>query len=261
LSACVLIAIAVSVAGCRPPLRSPEEPRAEHFSVLTYNVNYGGYRADLSTAAILAAGTDLVFLQETNPGWEAYLRPRLGGRYPHGRFRHAPAAGGMGVFSRWPVEEVAWHKPEAGWFHGWILRVATPAGPIQVLCLHLRPQIDDNGRVGPGATRVTGRIRLAEVRELEARLDPALPRLILGDFNEEESGPAVQYLTGRGYTDALPEFDRRSPTWRWRAGIIRLSRRFDHIMYSAGLHCCRAGVVRAGASDHFPVVALFDRGQ
>jgi vancomycin resistance protein VanJ len=254
-----LLLAAAAAWGCRPPVREPEAPRGPSFTVLTYNVNYGGYRADLGAAAILDAGADIVCLQETNAAWQAYLTPRIRARYPHSLFRHAPAAGGMGVFSRWPLKEVAWHRPEAGWFHGWIIEAQTPLGPVEILSVHLRPQVSDRGSVGPGVSRRTGAIRLAEIRELEARLDPGLPRIVLGDFNEEEGGAALKHLAGRGYTDALSEFDRRSPTWRWRYGIIRLSRRFDHVMYSAGLHACRAGVVKAGASDHFPVVTVFDR--
>jgi vancomycin resistance protein VanJ len=258
-AAVALLLLSAAAWGCRPPVRAPEEPRGAHFTVLTYNINYGGYRADLGAAAILDSGADVVCLQETSPAWQEFLTPRLAGRYPHRLFRHAPAAGGMAAFSRWPLKEVAWHRPEAGWFHGWRLRAETPAGPVEILSVHLRPQISDQGRVGPGVSQRTGAVRLAEIRELEARLDPALPRLILGDFNEEDGGAALRHLAGRGYTDALAEFDRRSPTWRWRYGIIRLSRRFDHVMYSTGLHACRAAVVPAGASDHFPVVAVFDR--
>ncbi len=258
-AAAALLLLSAAAWGCRPPLREPEEPRGAHFTVLTYNVNYGGYRADLSAEALLRSGADIVCLQETSPAWRSFLEPRLAGRYPHRLFRHAPAAGSMAAFSRWPLEEVAWHRPEAGWFHGWRLKASTPAGPVQILSVHLRPQVSDEGRVGLGVSRRTAAVRLAEIRELEARLDPSLPRLVLGDFNEEEGGAALRHLAGRGYADALGEFDRRSQTWRWQAGIIRLSRRFDHIMYSPELHSCRAAVVKAGASDHFPVVAVFDR--
>jgi vancomycin resistance protein VanJ len=260
-SARVAAALLVAAAawGCRPPVREPEEPRGAHFTVLTYNINYGGYRAELSAEALLRSGADIVCLQETSPAWQAFLTPQMAKRYPHRLFRHAPAAGGMAAFSRWPLEEVAWHRPEAGWFHGWILKASTPAGPVQILCVHLRPQVSDQGRVGMGVSRQTAAVRLAEIRELEALFDPSLPRLVLGDFNEEEGGAAPKYLAGRGYADALGEFDRRSQTWRWQAGIVRLSRRFDHVMYSPELHSCRAAVIKAGASDHFPVVAVFDR--
>jgi len=255
-----LLLLALAAAGCGTPLRQPREPAGRHFSVLTYNVNYGGYRADLNLAAIMSAKADVVCLQETSPAWEAYLRPRLK-NYPHVLFRNAPAAGGMAVFSKFPVKELAWHKPRAGWFHGWALEAKTPLGPVEILSVHLRPPLGDRGGVSLGAFGRTKKIRLAEVTELEARLDPKKPRIVLGDFNEQEAGRAVKYLVAKGYTDALSLFDRRSHTWRWNARLIRLRRRFDHVLYSPELDPCRAEVIKAGASDHLPVRAVLERTQ
>jgi endonuclease/exonuclease/phosphatase family metal-dependent hydrolase len=253
------VALLAAPCGCGAPLRQAEQPVGPHFRVLTYNINYGGFRADLNVRAVIEAGADIICLQETSPAWERFLRPRLRDRYPHCLFRHGRGAGGMAAFSRWPLKEVAWHKPEAGWFHGWILRAETPVGPVQILSVHLRPPLSERGRVSLGTLHRTKSVRLAEITELERRLDPKLPRIILGDFNEEDGGRAVKHLVERGYTDGLPEFDRRSDTWFWRAGPILLNRRYDHILYSEGLHCCHAEVVKAGASDHLPLRALFDR--
>jgi endonuclease/exonuclease/phosphatase family metal-dependent hydrolase len=61
--------------------------------------------------------------------------------------------------------------------------------------------------------------------------------------------------------NALPEFDRRTPTWHWRASVVSLSRRMDHVVYAPELYCCSARVIRAGASDHFPVEAVFAKQQ
>ncbi len=254
-----LLLLVLAAAGCGAPLRKPREPVGKHFSALTYNVNYGGYRADLSLAAIIAADADIICLQETSLAWETYLHPRLKKVYPHVLFRHAPAAGGMAVFSKFPVKEISWHKPRAGWFHGWILEAKTPLGPVQILSVHLRPPLGDRGGISLSAYGRTKKIRLAEVTELEAKLDPEKPRLVLGDFNEQEGGAAVKYLVAKGYTDALSLFDRRSHTWRWRARLIRLRRRFDHVLYSPALDACRAEVIKGGASDHLPVKAVFER--
>jgi endonuclease/exonuclease/phosphatase family metal-dependent hydrolase len=40
---------------------------------------------------------------------------------------------------------------------------------------------------------------------------------------------------------------------------VTLHRRMDHIVYSPEMHCCSAEVVRSGASDHFPVTAVFTK--
>jgi endonuclease/exonuclease/phosphatase (EEP) superfamily protein YafD len=71
------------VGGCRSPgRRAPEPMTGPHVSVMTYNVNVGGPRADLAAAAIERSGADIVCLQETSPAWEQYLRARLAMQYP-----------------------------------------------------------------------------------------------------------------------------------------------------------------------------------
>ena len=59
--------------------------------------------------------------------------------------------------------------------------------------------------------------------------------------------------------NALPQFDRNSPTWKWKTSVVTLERRMDHILYSLELDCIAAKVIPAGASDHFPVKAIFTR--
>ena len=80
--------------------------------------------------------------------------------------------------------------------------------------------------------------------------------LVAGDLNETERGPALDWLEAQGMTNALPQFDRSTPTWRWAWGLVTLRRRMDHILYSMDLYCYSAMVIPAGASDHLPVVAV-----
>jgi endonuclease/exonuclease/phosphatase family metal-dependent hydrolase len=245
------------VSGCLP-LRKPEEPSGPHFSALTYNVNWGAPGPDLAAKAIEQADADVVGLQETTPAWERLLRPRLGAAYPHMRFRHDAGAGGMAVLSRWPIQDVAFVRSKAGWFPGWIVRVETPVGPVQFLNVHLRPPVSERGSVGPGPYVSTKAVRKREIRELHARLESELPTIVLGDFNEDDSGSAVAWLKAQGMKDALREFDRRTNTWQWRTRYVTLRDRLDHIFYSSHLRCLSARVIKEGASDHFPLMALFE---
>jgi endonuclease/exonuclease/phosphatase family metal-dependent hydrolase len=89
------------------------------------------------------------------------------------------------------------------------------------------------------------------------RRRPELPTLVVGDFNDGENSPVVEWLEDKGMMNALPNFDRNSPTWQWRTSLMTLSRRMDHVVYSRELHCCSASVIRGGASDHSPVEAVF----
>jgi endonuclease/exonuclease/phosphatase (EEP) superfamily protein YafD len=130
-------------------------------------------------------------------------------------------------------------------------------GRVQVMNVHLLPPVDERGRTGIGPYLSTRKPRLRETRELHGHLEPGLPTLVLGDCNEHDRGYALDWLAGQGFRDALREFDRKTSTWRWRYGPITLRRRLDHILYSPQLHCLSARVIRAGGSDHYPVVARF----
>jgi len=253
---CLVAAALILLCGCGST-REAEKPSGPHFSVLTYNVNFGGPRPGLAAKAILDARADVVCLQETTPAWGKYLRARLNEKYPHILFRHFGGAGGQAVFSKLPLKEIAYVLPQAGWFPGWIVEVQTPLGPVQILNVHLRPAVSDRGSFTPSAYYSTKATRLDEIRWFYARLNAKRAAVVLGDFNEDDSGRAVQWLQAKGMKDALREFDRYTDTWRWRTSIGTVYDRLDHILYSPRLRCFSARVIKAGASDHLPVVAVF----
>ena len=256
--ALLLAAVAGLAAGCART-RPFEKPTGPHVRVLTYNVNWGGPGAAASGEAVRAAEADVVCLQETTPSWEPALRRALAASHPHVLSRHAGGAGGQAVFSKWPVAETAWHRPPGAFFHGWFLRAETPLGPLQLLAVHLRPPCDDEGRFGVGPYFATKKLRLREMQALAGRLEAGAPTLVLGDFKEQDRGPALKWLVRRGYTDALREFDRGTKTWRWQTSTLTLRARLDHIFYSKALHALEARVIPKGGSDHFPLLGVFER--
>ena len=87
------------------------------------------------------------------------------------------------------------------------------------------------------------------------------PTLVMGDFNDGESSAVVRWLERRGLVNALPQFDRDSPIWKWHTSVVTLKRRMDHILYTTELDCAAARVIPVGASDHFPVEALLSRAK
>lgn len=241
----------------QPEAAAPVQPRPGHsLSVMSFNVNYG-VAGDAETAqAIADQHTDLVLLQETNPAWETHLREALGSKYEHVEFRHAGAAGGMAILSKHPFTDLGTiDPPERGWFFSWRVRVDTPAGKVQVLNVHLRPQIGDNGSVVSGYF-TTGSVREREVEKYFAELETGIPTIIAGDFNEQPGGGALDYLAERGFSDALERAQGSRDTWRWSTSVGTLHREFDHVLVGKGIRTLSAKVVNAGKSDHLPVVAV-----
>jgi endonuclease/exonuclease/phosphatase (EEP) superfamily protein YafD len=242
------------------PIAPPPVPGAKQLRVMSYNVNFGIAGDASSIAAIEAAKADLVFLQETNDVWEQAMVGTLGDRYPHHRFDPPTGwpAGGMGVLSRFPIVKLETLVAPKAPFFAWRVVIDTPLGRIQVFNLHLRPPMSDGGSwvVGYFSTRDD---RLRELQYHLEALDPKLPALFVGDFNEERDGKAVSLLVDRGFADAIGELLGEKRTWEWPVGGMTLKFQLDHIMHDAHFVPVTAQIVEAGRSDHKPIYADFER--
>ena len=262
-SSCAL-GLALALACTRPPARVARGVDAEqaHLRVMTYNVNFG-LGGDLATLDAIAGGdADLVLLEEITPEWEVALRRDLAGLYPHMTFHHAPGAGGLAILARLPFEEKDLVPSPTGWFPALRLVAETPIGPVQVLVVHLHPPASDGGSyLSPSAYLEAPGWRRAEMEAFFAHLDPSLPTVVAGDFNETGDGRAVAYLEAHGLRSALPEFHPHAATWHWATSVGTLSAQFDHIVYDPRLDPLDARVLDAGRSDHLPVVADFVRAR
>jgi endonuclease/exonuclease/phosphatase family metal-dependent hydrolase len=251
------IVLAVLGACSHPTPRVARSPgQAPAVRVMTYNVNFGIPGDPPTIAAIKAGHADVVFLQETTPEWEASLRAAFGADYPHAFFRDWRGAGGIGVLSRLPLRTKEVIRPEGeGWFPALRLVLDAPFGPLQVLVVHLRPPVSDGGSFVVGHF-IAPNIHEAEIAHFVDWLDPKLPTLVAGDFNEED-GKALAYLGRLQMRSALPEFAPDSPTWHWPTSVMTLERRFDHVVYDRRLEPLAMEVLAAGNSDHYPVVGVF----
>jgi endonuclease/exonuclease/phosphatase (EEP) superfamily protein YafD len=256
----VTMAGALSLA-CAHPARQARAPAEGEptLKVMTYNVNFGLPGEPTAVEAIRHAAADLVLLQETTPLWEAMLRQELRRQYPHMAFRHCCGAGGLGILSKRPFKELDYlPPPEGGWFPAWRVLLSTALGPVQVLNVHLRPPLSETGGGVSGHPRPGG-VRQRQIASEWAHLDPALPTLVAGDFNESSSGSAVGFLRSKGLTSVLPEFDQGRATWRWPTSVGTIHLELDHIFHDPRLEPIDARALEEGQSDHLPVVATFTR--
>lgn len=236
----------LAAAGCGD---APPQPAADRrFSVLTFNVNYSKPKPAEAIDVIRQAGADVVCLQEADRAWEQVLRKELGGQYPQMVFRRGLfRAGGIAVLSRLPMTEQACFRPKAGLFPVLLVRVETPAGPVHFLNVHLRPP---QWLGGPGHHR-------KEMEEALAKCEGLAPLIVLGDFNEPDAGAAVALLKARGMSDALDLCEPGAVTWRLQTKWGSVAARLDHILAQPPLRCLSARVIASEASDHQPVLAVF----
>ena len=256
----LMLVFLLALSGCAQATRTPRNPSPDvpHIKVMSYNVNYG-LAGDASIIEVIAdADCHVVFLQETTPDWEEVLREAFKEKYPHIDFRHGRGAGGLAVLSKFsfdPKELI--DPPQGGWFPAWRVVIDTPLGKIQALNVHLRPQVSDSGSVVSGYF-TTDTIRERQIGRFVEYLDPVLPTLIVGDFNENRSGDAVAHLLQKGYQSALPEFSPYQTTWRWKTSLGTVTSQLDHIAYDRKLEPVNVWVLREGSSDHLPVVGTFE---
>ena len=251
--------------------------------VLTYNVNFAlARRTELDDRgkcviqAITESNADIVVLQETHAGFELFFRDAFVETYPHQYYHNHPAAGGQAFLSKFPFGE---HKQihvqkeiEGSWFPINIMQVILPNSEkeeriLQLVNVHLRPPVNPDGSAFIFTARNTNKYRLAEVQYLAEQLhwnDEGLkyPTLILGDFNENDSSPALTYLENTfKMVDALKEYvpgNRETHRWRILYGYWLLKKRLDHILYSEDIKCSDCHVIdgyEENASDHQPVLA------
>ncbi|QDG53615.1 endonuclease/exonuclease/phosphatase family protein [Persicimonas caeni] len=255
-----LLATSLSASCSTPKPRSEPAPNQPHVRVMSYNVNYGLAGDPAAIEAIRRGGTDVVFLQETTPAWETKLREELAADYPYMHFRHCCGAGGLAVLSKHPLRLADYMQaPRGGWFPGWRVVVDSPIGELQVLNVHLRPPVSDTGSVVSGYFS-TGDIRRRQIETFWEKVDPEMPTLVVGDFNEDTDGDALEFLATRGLESALPEFEPSAQTWRWPTSVGQIDSRLDHVVYDERLRPLDARVLQAGRSDHLPVVATFVLG-
>ncbi len=237
------------------------EPVGE-LTLVTYNLNFGNPDVEKTMAALASTNADVALLQEVNAGWAALLKKRFEGSYRHLTFH--PGAGGHAghaVLSRFPfAADQVLTKPDGAFYPGHRLVITTPTGRLQILHVHLRASIHDDCFEGP-CTQIewvkgqfsTPPIRKREIETHWKAVDPALPTIVAGDFNEPADGDVVAFLTARGLTRVATT----GPTsWHHvQNGSELLAETIDHVMIDHRITALEAKVVDAGASDHRPVIA------
>jgi endonuclease/exonuclease/phosphatase (EEP) superfamily protein YafD len=255
-----LLVIVAALAAGACSRRTPQEPGpgSPCIKVVSYNVNYGLAGDEATMDAIEETDADLVLLQETTQDWEEALTERFSGAYKHMKFIHCCGAGGLGIMSRYPFEEQNTIDSPSDWFPAWHVTVTSPVGKLQVLNVHLHPPVSESGSIVSGYV-TTPKVRLEEIRTFYDSLDPDLPTIIAGDFNENKSGKAVKFLSQKGFRTVLPEYNPGEKTWRWKTSMGTVTWQLDHIMYNDHLKPLSAMVLEAGRSDHLPIMAVFER--
>ena len=72
---------------------------------MTFNVEDTLEGEAVTLKAVGQPSADVICLEKVTPKWETALRRRYSGRFPQMLFRTQPWGGGLGILSKYPLEE------------------------------------------------------------------------------------------------------------------------------------------------------------
>lgn len=213
--------------------------------VMVQNLEVGRANSHDVVRTVRTDGVDLLITVEATPeAAEALRTAGLTSLLPHEAAATAPGAGGIAMWSRFPLG-----SPER--IPGFILGVlradmAGPAGPVTVVGVHPVAPVFD----GPRAVEEADRLR----SYLGGLPGPA-PVVVGGDFNATWNHVRFRELRGLGYTDSVSA-GRNGwvPTWpadRRLPPVLGI----DHILARGAVGVGKTSTVRVSRTDHLGVQA------
>ncbi|MFB6893051.1 endonuclease/exonuclease/phosphatase family protein [Kitasatospora sp. NPDC056327] len=210
------------------------------FTVVSHNVNEENPDPARTARALAASGADVLAVEELGRRAQETFRRELAAAYPYSEVR-----GGVGVWSRYPVEDV---EPVEimPWTRALRATVRTPKGPVALYAVHLA-----SVRVNPATGFATDRRNEAAARLAEALRAERLARIVvLGDFNGSTDDSALRGLTGPLRSAQREAGDGFGFTWPAAFPVVRI----DQILV-AGITPRAAWTLPDTGSDHLPVAA------
>lgn len=264
--------------------RTSDEER-QHLKVLTMNVTEfnwmdGNTQPSKNMRYILDQDADIAVIQE-GLVYFSYehlktIRPMLDELYKKYPYRKKHFFD-VGILSKYPFTEVddpILKQDSLGYFIK-VWDVEVPGGNLRVISMHfssLRFTKNDS-RILESMDKPSGRKK--RIKSVLGKLDggfrtharqaEAVRRiidktegdvLIMGDMNDTPGSFAYRTVCGDDVTDAWAEVGK-GPSYTFHANHLYV--KIDHILYRGHMRPVYCRFDKKGESDHYPMVALFDR--
>ncbi|MBN1518434.1 endonuclease/exonuclease/phosphatase family protein [Candidatus Sumerlaeota bacterium] len=258
-----LLILILPITGCiLMPKPAPQLTQPETITVVTYNVLKSNPDKNATLDLIESLDAGIVCLQETDAAWATLIRERLGAKYPHAVYATDQWNGrkfGTATLSRYPLSNARTLLEGETFFPNILATADTPIGSVQIFNVHLHPCLTEKHGMGLRGYYASRIMRRNEIQMLCAAIDPALPTVILGDYNDFPFSPAVKRLRSQGLKSAMIERRDNAHTIRYKYMGLNLGAQIDHIIFTPPLQCVDARVIREGTSDHRPLLAVLGK--
>ncbi len=261
------------------------DPDKTQLKVLTMNVTEFNWYSDTTLPSknmryILDEDADIVAIQEGLVYFSYEQQPRLKTmldelykKYPY-RKKHFFD---VGILSKYPFTEVqspALDRDTMNYFiKAW--DVEAPGGNVRVISMHLsslrlnanESNVIESMNVPSGRKKRIQSVtsKLESGFQIHARQAKALRELlnetvgdvlVMGDMNDTPGSFAYRTICGDDLSDAWADTGF-GPTFTFHEHLLYV--KIDHILYRGDMQALWCKTVKAGESDHYPVVALFER--
>jgi endonuclease/exonuclease/phosphatase (EEP) superfamily protein YafD len=202
------------------------------------NTDYAG-----ASRYLASSDPDVLVLVELTPQWSTALRPLLE-RYPHWLTQSRRSPWGLGVFSRYPLDDARVTNLGVRGSSNVLATLQLPQGPVSLAAVHLvSPTSAHNLRLRDG--------QLGRLARLLGAAPGDRPRLVLGNMNVTVHSPVMQaFLRATGLVDARRPYGLLGT---WPVGWPLLQIQIDHCLVDRALEATRITRGPAIGSDHFPL--------
>lgn len=229
--------------------------------VMAFNVLFRGADDPKSLDAIAAEHAGVVCLTELTPRFAARFTERFQSEYPYRHFAPQVGTWGIGLASVYPLSSVRVGPVAPSGIPDLEATLMVRGRPVRLACVHLNPPLGKHRASDDLITtlRKNDDVREKQVATLVARFNGSRePVVLLGDFNDEPGRRSLAALSEAGFHRGCGALSARcGPSFpglvvtRWPAVFT-----IDHV-YARGLEFTMSKTLRAGGSDHLPVVAAF----
>jgi len=220
---------------------------ARPVSLIAMNLLYRRRDATATRTYLEQRSPDILILSEITRRWREQLR-ELEGRYPYVAIRTRESPWGIALYSKYPLREI--EDLDLGDDRSSHLRVQVelPGGLAEVYAVHLTSP--------PRSSRA--RQRNTQLQLLARRIadaDPALPKIVAGDFNSTPFSPYFQdLLRDSGLRDGRRPFGLQVT---WPMWPVPLWIPIDHCLFSRNVVVAGVTTGPSTGSDHLPVECSF----